>query len=231
MALIIRIDIDRPYGKKGILRHILSRISADLYFPRVDKFGYLAELRKILELLNKANKPAYVFFRRCTFPSQQILELIKKGHHEIGLHLENSRSFLTFRSELDRLERHVGKPVLAFSKHGSGKNKSGRRHYVPYEHNLYQEWVHRAGMRVIMGNAEDPSIIANTNNSNIVFFPSAFWLEHNWRDTNKYTIQWLCTESINRDIVLLFHPDNVIAEPALTKDLNYIIENTEAKLL
>jgi len=231
MALIIRIDVDRPYGKEGILRHLLSRISADLYFPRVDKFGYLAELRNILELLNEANKSAYVFFRRCTFPSQQILELIKKGHYEIGLHLENSRSFLTFRSELHRLERHIGKPVMALSKHGSGKNKYGRRHYAPYEPSLYQDWARWAGMRVLMGNAEDPSIRPTANNGNLVFFPSAFWLEPHWRDINKFTIPWLCAESKNRDIVLLFHPDNVMAEPVLKKDLESIIKNTEVKLL
>ena len=66
MALIIRIDVDRPYGKQPILRHMLSRLSSDFYFPKIETLGYLKELRIILQILNERNVRAYIFFRRCT---------------------------------------------------------------------------------------------------------------------------------------------------------------------
>ncbi len=36
MALIVRIDVDRPYGKQGFVRHVASRISSDYFLPRMD---------------------------------------------------------------------------------------------------------------------------------------------------------------------------------------------------
>ena len=96
MALIIRIDVDRPYGRSPWSRHFLSRVSSDLYFPRVAGLGYLAELQIMLTWLNQERARAYVFFRGCTLPSTPILELLDVGGHEIGLHLEDSRSLATF---------------------------------------------------------------------------------------------------------------------------------------
>ena len=114
MGIIIRIDVDRPYGRRPILRHCLSRLSSDFYFPRISGFGYLAELRTLLNWLNDARARAYVFFRRCTLPSKSILELLEVGRHQIGLHLENSRTFATFLAEKRILEHHVGKRYLLY---------------------------------------------------------------------------------------------------------------------
>ena len=74
MALIIRIDVDGPYGRRPFARHCLSRLSSDLYFPKIAGLGYLAELRTMLDWLNAEGARAYVFFRRCTLPSSPILE-------------------------------------------------------------------------------------------------------------------------------------------------------------
>ena len=60
MALIIRIDVDRPYGKQPILRHVLSRLSSDIYFPKIETLGYLKELRIILQMLNDRKARAYI---------------------------------------------------------------------------------------------------------------------------------------------------------------------------
>src|SRR5262245_6419196 len=117
MPLIVRIDVDRPYGKHPFARHVLSRVGADFFFPAIESFGYLAELNRMLCMLNASNARAYVFFRRCTLPSKSTLELIDLGGHEIGLHLENSRSFETFLREKTILERHIGRSVFAVSKH------------------------------------------------------------------------------------------------------------------
>jgi hypothetical protein len=130
MALIIRIDVDRPYGRRPLVRHFLSRLSSDLYFPKVAGFGFLAELQTLLVWLNEERARAYVFFRRCTLPSRSILELLDIGRHEIGLHLENSRSFATFLEEMQIVEHHLGRKVLALSKHGSGGARFGFHHYA-----------------------------------------------------------------------------------------------------
>src|SRR5262249_62263404 len=104
MAVMIRIDVDRPYGKRPLLRHSLSRCSSDLFFPPIAALGYLRELEEMLQILSEREARAYVFFRRCTLPSDRIIELLEQGHHEIGLHLENSRSFETFQTERRLLE-------------------------------------------------------------------------------------------------------------------------------
>jgi hypothetical protein len=125
MALIVRIDVDRPYGKSPFLRHVFSRLGSDMiYFPKIQALGYLRELEVLLQMLNEARARSHIFFRRCTLPSKPIFELIDAGGHEIGLHLENSRSFETFSEEKALLERHVGRPVTSVSKHGSGKKNT-----------------------------------------------------------------------------------------------------------
>jgi len=41
MALILRIDVDRPYGKRGFVRHVASRVASDFHLPRINRLGYL----------------------------------------------------------------------------------------------------------------------------------------------------------------------------------------------
>ena len=231
MALIIRIDVDRPYGKSPFLRHVFSRLGSDIYFPKIEAFGYLEELKVILRMLNAAGARAYIFFRRCTLPSMPILELIDAGKHEIGLHLENSRSFETFCVEKALLERYVGRPVLAVSKHGSGKHKYGFHHYAPYEPEKYIDWAQKSGMKVFLGNQEDPSIRPPDVETDLQVYPSAFWLEPSWRDTRKFDIQWLLTQAAALDVVLLMHPDNVLAEPTLTEALESLLATLDTRLL
>ena len=45
MSVILRIDVDRPYGKRSIFRQLISRISSDVFFPKIDKMGYLDDLK------------------------------------------------------------------------------------------------------------------------------------------------------------------------------------------
>lgn len=230
MALIIRLDIDRPYGKRPIGRHILSRVCSDLGFPRLDGFGFLGEVRTMLMMLNEANARAYVFFRRCTLPSRSIIDLIDSGGHEIGLHLENSRSFSTFAAEAQVVETHIDRKVLAVSKHGSGRAKLGLHHYPPYEPERYVAWASRLSMRVFLGNLEDPTLEPADAGSGLVVFPSAFWLEPPWRNTASFTVEWLLEHARHRDIVLLVHPENVLADRQLVADFNRLITSVESKI-
>jgi hypothetical protein len=231
MALIIRIDVDRSYGKHPTARHLLSRLSSDLYFPKIAGFGFLTELQEMLAWLNREKARAYVFFRRCTLPSMSILELLDRGGHQIGLHLENSSSFETFHAETQIVERHAGRRVLAVSKHGSGGARFGFHHYARYEPEKYIEWARQASMRVFLGNLEDPGLGPTAAGGDLVVFPSAFWLEPHWRDTNRFSVDWLLDHARYRDIVMLVHPENILADPGLTADFKKIIRTLETRLL
>jgi hypothetical protein len=231
MAIIVRIDVDRAYGRKPLFRHLLSRCSSDFSFPSIQALGYLRELVKILQILRKHGARAYAFFRRCTFPSACVMEMMEEGGHEIGLHLENSRSFETFEFERSQLERHIGKKVLSFSKHGSGGAKFGYHHHPPYEPERYIEWAKQARLKVFFGNLEDPTPGAEAQNGGLIWYPSAFWLEPFWRDTERFTIDWLLAQARKSDIVLLLHPENVLCAPTLLRDFEKIIGELETKII
>jgi len=192
MALIVRIDVDRPYGQQGFVRHVASRISSDYFLPRMEWLRYLEELQTILRILNANGKSAYVFF------------------HE----------------ELQSLQQKLGRPVTSFSKHGSGSLCLGRHHYAPYEPERYLPWGKQAGMKVFFGNLEDPQL-RPTQDDGLLYFPSAFWLEPYWRDAKKFPIQWLLSEAAEKDVVLLLHPDNVTASPAIMQEFLQVIEKLE----
>lgn len=213
------------------MRHLLSRLSSDLYFPAIEGLGYLAELRTMLSWLNADGARAYVFFRRCTLPSPSILELLGADRHEIGLHLENSRTFDTFLEETRIIERHTKRKVSAMSKHGSGRAKFGFHHYPPYEPEKYIQWARQASLRVFLGNLEDPSLEPEECSPGLLVFPSAFWLEPHWRDTQQFPVDWLLDHARHRDIVLLVHPENVLADSGLMADFQRIIRTVESRIV
>lgn len=230
MALIIRIDVDRPYGRQPLWRHCISRFSSDWYFPRISSLGYLTELKTMLTWLNEAHARSYVFFRRCTLPDAPLMKLLDQGRHELGLHLEDSRTFETFQNELHGLERYTQRPVRSFSKHGSGVGKFGFHHHPPYEAAKYVEWAKQSKLRVFLGNLEDPTLAPESQNG-LTFYPSAFWLEPYWRDGEKFPVSWLLENARQRDIVLLVHPENVLADPALIADFKKLIHTLDSVML
>ena len=230
MALILRIDVDRPYGKQGFVRHVASRVSSDYCLPRMGWLRYLDELKTILGILNANGRPAYVFFRKCTYPSAEVRELMAAGRHQFGLHLENSRSAATFREELEGLERELGFRVTAFSKHGSGRQRWGRHHFAPYEPERYLPWARQAGLRFFFGNQEDPRL-RPVERDGLVYFPSAFWLEPAWRDTRKFPIEWLLRDAAERDVVMLLHADNVTSNPDVMREFRTVVERLESVIL
>ena len=230
MALIVRIDVDRPYGKQGIVRHVASRLSSDYFLPRTTWLGYLDELKAILRILNANGKSAHVFFRKCTYPTPEVRELMESGGHQFGLHLENSRSAETFLEELRSLEKQLGRRVVAFSKHGSGRLHLGWHHYAPYEPERYLPWGKQAGMRFFLGNLEDPNL-KPLQDGELLYYPSAFWLEPHWRDTKKFPIEWLLSEAAERNVVMLLHADNVTASPEIMRDFLTAIEKLETAVL
>lgn len=227
MSVIVRIDVDRPFGRRNFVHRLASRIASELYFPKVQAFHYLDDLKFILKMLNQRNVRSFVFFRRCSLPDRSVMGLIEEGRHIAGMHLENSRSLYTFRKELRLLESRLGSKVVSFSKHGSGIHKYGLRHFAPYEPEKYLEWGVAEDMKFFFGNLEDATIIDYFYRERLRVFPSAFWLEENYRDLSRFGVEWLSDESEKHDVVLLFHPDNVTASPKLMEDLGYILSNAQ----
>ena len=230
MALIVRIDVDRPYGKQGLVRHVASRVSSDFYLPVMPWLRYLDELKTILRILQANGRHAYVFFRKCTYPSAEIMDLMRAGNHQFGLHLENSRSEETFNEELGWLERRLGFGVTAISKHGSGRMKLGRHHYAPYEPERYLPWAQAAGMKLFFGNQEDPEL-RPVEKDGLLYYPSAFWLEPHWRDNRKFPIEWLLEEAARRNIVMLLHADNVTSDPEIMREFRMAVERLDTVIL
>jgi hypothetical protein len=230
MALIVRIDVDRPYGKRPLLRHLLSRLGSDAWMPKLEALGYLLELRQMLQILNENQARSYVFFRRCTLPSVAVMRLLDQGCHEVGLHLEDSRSFTTFAWEKQNLERHTGRKVQALSKHGSGESKYGYHHHAAYEPEKYVQWARQSSMRLFLGNLEDPTTPPVTCNGSMVAYPSAFWLEPHWRDTGRFPVDWLMAEAKHKDVVMLVHPENVLESPGLTADFRRLVSTLDTRI-
>ena len=230
MALIIRIDVDRPYGKQGFVRHVASRVSSDYFLPRMPGLRYLDELKSILRILNANGRTAHVFFRKCTYPTPAVRALMDEGGHQFGLHLENSRSAETFNEELHSLERMLGRRVTGFSKHGSGRLHLGRYHYAPYEPEKYLTWGKDAGMKYFLGNLENPEL-RPTQDGDLLCYPSAFWLEPHWRDTKRFPIEWLLREAAERDVVMLLHPDNVTSSAEIMREFVVAVEKHETVVL
>jgi hypothetical protein len=156
--------------------------------------------------------------------------LLEVGRHQIGLHLEDSRTFATFLAEKRIIEHHVGRQILAISKHGSGGAKYGFHHHAPYQPERYIEWARQASMRLFLGNLEDPTLAPTKAANDLWVFPSAFWLEPYWRDTTKFPVDWLPDRARHQDIVLLVHPENVLASPELVADFKRIIGKLESRV-
>ena len=85
-------------------------------------------------------------------------------------------------------------------------------------------------MRLFLGNLQDPSIEPTHVGDGLLVFPSAFWLEPPWRDTTKFTVDWLLDRAKCRDIVMLVHPENVLADPGLVADFKRVIRKLESRL-
>jgi hypothetical protein len=153
-----------------------------------------------------------------------------EGGHQFGLHLENSRFAETFNEELLCLEGMLGRSVTGFSKHGSGRLHLGRHHYAPYEPEKYLPWGKDAGMKYFLGNLENPEL-RPVQDGELLYYPSAFWLEPHWRDKKRFPLEWLLREAAERDIVMLLHPDNVTSDAEIMREFVVAVEKLETTVL
>jgi len=224
MPLILRIDVDKPYGSSGLTRRIISKLSENAWFPSLEILGYDRTSRRFARFLHQESIPAIFFFRLCTLPSQTgIREYLKMGH-VIGLHAENTRSEATFLKEVAHFQHRSGlNRVTCFSKHGSGVHKLGRRHYAPYEENKYREWDQKHGIRFPFGNG----MISSENYTHEEFFKEVFWMHPSYRDTKTFTVEWAMEQARQKTLAVLVHPENYYTVPQVKQDFDRLIAESK----
>lgn len=222
MPLILRIDVDKPYGHLTLGENMMSKLREDYWFPASTFLGYLKYLDKMVDFLNVEKIPANIFLRQVTIPKKGLLKKIIENGHKIGFHAENTQTFETFSKEVIKFKRSFSTQTInSFTKHGSGELKLGRNHYPPYEPEKYLNWANKLNMSYRFGN--------NTiNDLNPIFehqgfFPNIFWLHPEYRDRQIYSSQWAVNMAKHRDLVVIVHPSNFYKELLIQEDLKEII--------
>lgn len=221
MALILRVDIDKPYGHHSLINKVFSKLKEDYYFPAIESLGYLKPTESFLNFCNSYSIPAILYFRNCTVPSEKINHIINAGNYQLGFHAENTLNIDTFKQELAAFEQKLGKKVNTFTKHGSGKLKLGKHHYAPFEPEKYKVWANELNLNYSMGNGitnnlED--LFAKNN-----FFENMFWLEHPYRKEPLTNIKDIVVAAQTRNICLVIHPANFYTFKEVRDDLEKMI--------
>ena len=213
MALILRLDVDKPYGHHTLIRRVASKIVENSIIPP-PQIGYLSHLTTTLEILDQYQIKAILYFRRCSVPTPSSLEAIRKSGHQIGWHAENTMSIESLRDELEFAKTKLGN-LHSFSKHGSGEKKLGYHHYFPYEPEKYIHWSKTLGVKFPFGNGVAKKKPDQMND----FFPDMFWIEKNYRSDEYNSIQKLVEDSKQSDIVVISHPENIVTSKQCRDDL------------
>ena len=203
MSVILRIDVDWSYQNR-ILNY--ARVNQELFLA-VDYLGYLKSCKKIVDDLNDRGIKASAFFQPATVPNKKFAQSLADMGHSVGLHAVHTKSYDSFLSDLNKISKKFDGLIRGFTKHGSGTLKFSRRHDSFYDPERYIEYAKKSGLKYFLGNREKPMECGHIIN-NILYFPSAFWLNRNYRE-DKFTVEWLIDESNNRDVVVLIHPEDI----------------------
>ncbi len=227
MGLILRIDIDKPFGNNTFLRKVISKIREDYYFPPIISFGFLDQVYQFATLLHSHKIPAIFYFRNCTTPYKTLLKKLISMNHSIGFHAENTKSIETFSEELKLFSQNIGIEINnlhSFTKHGSGYYKLGKNHYPLYEEEKYKDFSKKAGLAFYFGNGQlnDFNSVINRNKSS--FYKDVFWIEEGYRDLQNMSIEQLVTNAKNIDIPVLIHPENYYNRKQTQEDFNKLLQ-------
>ncbi|NQE46641.1 hypothetical protein C5S31_11530 [ANME-1 cluster archaeon GoMg2] len=222
MPAILRIDVDRAYENR-ILHY--ARVNQEL-FPALDSRGYLESCKEVVSDLNSRGLKASIFFQPFTVPNKEFAEELMKKGHSVGLHAVHTKDFKDFSGDLTKISKRFEGNVYGFTKHGSGKFQLSRRHDPNYDPNKFIQYAKQSNLKYFLGNEENPD--ENEKNvDGILHFPSAFWLNRNYRE-DKFTIDWLAEESVSRTIVVLIHPEDVVGGTELmVREYERILDTVE----
>jgi hypothetical protein len=227
MSLILRIDVDKPFGTSCLIKRIISKTREDYWLPALKNLGYLRHAKEFISILNQHSIKAHIYFRMCTAPDQSTLSEVIEGEHLIGLHCENTKSFESFNQELQRFKSLIGNTHIdSFTKHGSGTLKLGRNHYPPYEPEKYKDWAQKIGLNYYFGNG----IISELASLETVktFYPEMFWIEADYRHPNASKLEKIIDISQSHKVAVLIHPCNYYSRVQVKKDFDYLLRQTSS---
>lgn len=218
MALVLRMDVDKPYGRSNIFAKILSKTREDFFFPAIEKLGYLKHLNMVLDFLEDSAIPSHIYFRICTIPSIRIINKLEK--HKVGFHAENTQTIDTFKCELDIFRSKIpGLDISSFTKHGSGIAKLGKNHYPPYEPSKYLLWSKKLNIEYLFGNSTWCSPHTTTRS----YYENMYWVNNSSRTKEQPTTEQIVQKAKLENIVILIHPENYIAEKQVNNDFCEIV--------
>jgi len=224
MALILRIDVDKPFGHKSFIKKVKSKLFEDYFsFSSIFLPGYLNHLKEFIVFCNENHVVGSFYFRLCTFPNKKIEDLLKIGGHRIGIHAENTRSFETLKEEIEKFKKNgLQLNIDSFTKHGSGSLKLGKYHYAPYEPDKYLEWASVLKIPFHSGNGipkTKEDLIRKSNG----LIENVFWLEKEYRDPKLNKLEDIIEISKEIDVVVLIHPSNFQTYSHVKNDLETLI--------
>jgi hypothetical protein len=223
MSLVLRIDADKPYGRATFLQKVMSKMCEDYWLPKISSLGYLRPLKKCLVFLAEEKIRAHIYFRKCTLPPKSWLNGSLLNGHKLGLHAEDTRSFETFKKELEEVQAHFdSKKLSSFTKHGSGKWKGGRNHYPPYEPDKYLKWAEVLGIPFLFGNHENTNELSKFYGQH-QFYPSAFWIDRPYTNHDQSTLQMVIDIAKERNLIILIHCDSFVSDKQVERSMRRLI--------
>ena len=223
MGLILRVDVDKPYGRKTIVEKVKSKLRENYWFPMIGALGYLQPTLHFLEYLNKNDISGTFFHRNCTVPDEKVVKLLKEGNHAIGFHAENTKNLGTFQEELLQFRKNIfDLECNSFTKHGSGDIKLGKNHYAPYEPEKYRDWARQLQLNYNFGNG----ICVTAGDFEIEgdFYPSMFWIHRDYRNDKFNDLTMLVEAAKKTDIPVVIHPSNFTADLQVAGDFRRLVD-------
>jgi hypothetical protein len=221
MGVILRIDVDTPYGWQRFVEKAINYLRLNWWFPALTTLGYLHSLDRLLDDLDARNIPAMFFFTRFTTPTN--IERYKK--YNVGAHIISAQNYTEFQKELEYISNKLHRKISGFTKHGSGKLKLCRTHTPQYELTTYINWAQKAKQQYFLGNGENPEE-KGFYVDNVLVYPSAFWINRNYR-SQKYTIDWLAEAAKDKTVIVLLHPYNWFINKQIKADYDCLIEKID----
>ncbi|MDX2360094.1 MAG: hypothetical protein QNK23_04770 [Crocinitomicaceae bacterium] len=223
MPLILRVDVDKPYGNSNLINAVRSKLSEDYWYPDISVFNsnYLGQLAEFLKHCNRENVSGHFYFRHCTVPDQRIADLMNQGKHKAGIHAENTRSLETFKTEWESVAAKCEIELISFSKHGSGQLKLGKYHYAPYEPENYKEWAKELNVDFRFGN--DICISTQDFMGEQDFYSKIFWIERDYRNEQFSDLESVVNCAKQNVVPILIHPSNYDSTPEVKEDFSKLI--------
>lgn len=222
MPLVLRVDVDKPFGRANFKEKVLSKVREDYWFPAISSIGYLYHLKRFLSFLSVNEIRAHIYFRKCTLPPNSWLDESILDEHMLGLHADSTRNFNTFKKELEEVQAYFSpRKLTSFTKHGSGKWKGGRNHYPLYEPDKYLQWSKTLSIPFLFGNriVEEPSEFYCHDQ----FYPSMFWINNLHRDCERFTLQWAIDVAKENNVIVIIHPANFVACEQVRDDMRKLV--------